>query len=155
MTCPPMKEDYLPDIDLPNSGNSFFILFMQVCNSIYIFLQLYMVQVNRLPNLQHKIHLDNNLDKVLQTLQAQEPDVEAIKKKLEHWSAWVRYCQGNPRYVFREFQQVPQVILPGGQAVPGGQLAQVNRRPQLQQHGNQQPQAGAPQRPQHQPRPNH
>ena len=70
----------------------------------------WVTQVNRLPNLQHKIHLDNKLDKVLEKLQAQEPNVEGIKQKLEHWSAWVRYCQGNPRYIFPEFQQVCAMI---------------------------------------------
>lgn len=40
------------------------------------------VQVNELANLQHKVHLDKKLDKVLQMLQAQSPDVEAINQKL-------------------------------------------------------------------------
>ena len=78
-----------------------------------MFLQLaisWVAQVNRLPNLQHKIHLDNKLDKVLEKLQAQEPNVEGIKQKLEHWSAWVRYCQGNPKYIFKEFQQVCAMV---------------------------------------------
>ena len=70
------------------------------------FVITWVAQVNGLPNLQHKIHLDNKLDKVLETLQAEEPNVEGIKLMLEQWSAWVRYCQGNPRYIFKEFQQV-------------------------------------------------
>ena len=62
--------------------------------------------MNRLPNLQHRIHLDKKLDKVFEKLQAQEPDMEAIRHQLEGYSAWVRYCKGNSKYVFREFQQV-------------------------------------------------
>ena len=60
----------------------------------------WITQVSRLPNLQHKIRLDDKLDKVLQTLQDQEPNVEEIRRKLQHWSVWVRHCQGNPRYVW-------------------------------------------------------
>ena len=62
----------------------------------------WITQVSRLPNLQHKIRLDDKLDKVLQTLQDQEPNVEAIRQKLQHLSDWVRYCQDNPRYVFTQ-----------------------------------------------------
>ena len=69
-----------------------------------------MAQVNRLPNLQHKIHLDKKLDKVFEKLQAQEPDMESIGQQLEGHSAWVRYCQGNPRHVFKEVQQVCAII---------------------------------------------
>ena len=64
----------------------------------------------QLPNLQHKIHLDNKLDNVFETLQVEQPDLEGIKQRLENSSAWVRYCQGNPRHVFKEFQQVCAII---------------------------------------------
>ena len=66
----------------------------------------WVAQVNRLPNLQHRIHLDKKLDKVLEKLQGQEPDTEAIRRKLEEYSAWVMHCQRNPTYMFKEFQQV-------------------------------------------------
>ena len=64
------------------------------------------LQVSHLPNMQQKNHIDKKLDKVLKTLQAQEPDVEAITQKLHSWSTWVRYCRGNPQYVFHEYRQV-------------------------------------------------
>merc|ERR1712025_459074 len=59
-------------------------------------------EVAQLPNLQHKIHLDNKLEKVFETLQVEQPDLEDIKQRLENSSAWVMYCQGNPRHVFKE-----------------------------------------------------
>merc|ERR1719430_1471383 len=46
-------------------------------------------EVNRLPNLQHRIHLDKKLDKVFEKLQAQEPDMEAIRQQLEGHSGEV------------------------------------------------------------------
>ena len=61
-----------------------------------------LVQVNELANLQHKVHLDKKLDKVLQMLQAQSPDVEAINQKLQAWKDWVKYCKSNPGYVFKQ-----------------------------------------------------
>ena len=106
-----------------------------------MFLQLaisWVAQVNRLPNLQHKIHLDNKLDKVLEKLQAQEPNVEGIKQKLEHWSAWVRYCQGNPKYIFKEFKaprRVEAIAMPGGQFVYQQQPADQHQQQQPRRNG--------------------
>ena len=71
----------------------------------------WIMQVNQLPNIQQKNHIDKKLDKVLKTLQAQEPDVEAIKQKIQCWSTWVRYCQDNPKYVFQVCSWMLKAVL--------------------------------------------
>ena len=67
-------------------------------------------QVNKLVNVQHKIHLDNKLDKLFKNLQKDNPDVQDVKQSISKWETWVNYCRVNPRYVFPEFQQVCSLV---------------------------------------------
>ena len=67
-------------------------------------------QVNELVNVQHKIHLDNKLDKLLKNLQKDNPDVQDVTLRLTRVETWVNYCRVNPRYVFPEFQQVCSLV---------------------------------------------
>ena len=71
-------------------------------------------QVNKLVNVQHKIHLDNKLDKLLKNLQLDNPDVQDVTQRLRDnlgiLERWVNYCRVNPRHVFPEFQQVCSLV---------------------------------------------